>query len=163
MTTTGGIAPQDRRERALAALQEASAEAVGYFHQVDASLFDGYQNAHEVLAHLLFWQCEHITVAHALLAGQEPPLQSGTLAALNRRACRELKGLTMQQMTDQFAVQAEELDALLRRLPDWGIPFPIKQGGLKCTVEDRVFALATHIDKHVATLRRAAVRASDTY
>jgi len=146
----------EKKERALATLQIAVDRAAAFFSGANANLFDGFQTAHEVLAQLVFWQCEHVRVTRMLLAGQDPDLLAGTRPALNRAACAERRTMTMIELVDQLIVRQRELDALLRRLPDWNIDFPIKQGGRPCTVEDRVLALAAGIDHHVAQLKRAA-------
>lgn len=151
------VSVSEKKERALVALQDAVDEATAYFARVNANLYDGYQTAHEVLAQLVFWHYQHVRVARMLLAGQALDLLSGTRPALNRAACAERRTMTMAELVDQLADQQRELDALLRDLPDWTIDFPIKQGGRPCTVEDRVLALATGINNHVAQFRRAAV------
>lgn len=151
------VSVSEKKEQALAALQDAVDEATVYFARVNANLYDGYQTAHEVLAQLVFWHRQYVRVARMLLAGQVPDLLAGTRPTLNRTACAEHRMMTMAELVSQLADQQRELDALLRDLPDWTIDFPIKQGGRPCTVEDRVLALATGINNHVAQFRRAAV------
>lgn len=145
----------EKRARALRALQEAVDEAVAFFQDANANLFDGYQTAHEVLAHLVFWQCEHLTIAQALAAGQMPDLREGSLAELNRCACEELRNEPVAALLARLTARQAALDETLRGL-DWEQDFPLKQGGRPSTVEDRVFGLATHIRQHVMQLRRAA-------
>jgi hypothetical protein len=146
----------DRQTRALAVLCEAVERAAGYFSKVNPDLFDGYQTAHDVLAHLVFWQCEHVRVLDALLEGDSPDLRDESLAALNASACQEFSSTTMESMVMRLVNQHAELDTRLRRLPDWDIDYPIKEGGRPSTVADRVYALAAHINNHVAQLKRAA-------
>lgn len=145
----------EQRTHALQALQEAVDEAVACFQEVNANLFDGYQTAHEVLAHLVFWQCEHLTIAQALAAGQPPDLREGTLAELNRCACEELRSEPVDALLARLTARQAALDAVLRGL-DWAQDFPLKHGGRPSTVTDRVFGLAAHIRQHVMQLRRAA-------
>ncbi|MBN2472238.1 MAG: DinB family protein [Anaerolineae bacterium] len=145
----------EKRERALQALQDAVEEAVACFQEINANLFDGYQTAHEVLAHLVFWQCEHLGIAQALAAGEQPDLKTGTLADLNRGACEELRSEPVDALLARLTARQAALDAVLREL-DWAQEFPLKQGGRPSTVEDRVFGLAAHIRQHVMQLRRAA-------
>lgn len=149
------VGQAEKRARALRALQEATDEAVACFQAVNANLFDGYQTAHEVLAHLVFWQCEHLTIAQALAAGELPTLREGTLAELNRCACEELRSEPVDALLARLTARQTALDAVLRDL-DWEQDFPLKQGGRPSKVEDRVFGLAAHIRQHVMQLRRAA-------
>ncbi len=151
------IGPVERRQQALDALDKASRRAEKLFTTVDPGLFDGYQTAHDVLANLVFWQCEHINVVSALLDKRQPKLKEGTFAALNAEACACRQAESMSALLDCFQAQREELAGLLTRIADWQVDYPIKQGGRPASVEDRVFALAANIENHCATLRRAAL------
>ncbi len=144
----------DQQLQALSALEEAATEAVAFFRGANANLFDGHQTAHEVLAHLVFWQCEHLTIARALLAGTPPELRGGTLAEINRCACDLLRHTAMDALLARFVEQHAALDAALRAL-DWAQDFPLKEGGRPCPVEDRIYGLAEHIRHHTMQLRRA--------
>jgi hypothetical protein len=146
----------DQQLQALHALEEAVTGAVAFFRGANANLFDGHQTAHEVLAHLVFWQCEHLSIAQALLAGNSPELRAGTLAEINRCACDALRHSAVDALLARFVEQHAALAAALRAL-DWAEDFPLKQGGRPSPVEDRVYGLAEHIHRHVMQLRRAAV------
>lgn len=157
----GCITATERQQLALYRLKIAVEDAVAYFNDVDEGLHDGDQNAHDVLAHLVFWQCEHITVLEAMLQDAEPALRSGTLRALSAQACEDCKGLSMADMVYTLNAQHGQFAELLCQLSDWDVDFPIKQGGLPSSVEDRVIALMVHIDQHVAQLRRAELLSRD--
>ena len=145
----------NRQANALQILEESVVEAVACFSEVNANLYDGYQTAHEVLAHLVFWQCEHLSIARALAAGEPPALKVGSLADLNRCACDALHSEPMDGLLARLKAQQADLDSVLRTL-DWEQDFPLKQGGRPTPVDDRVFGLAAHIRNHVNQLRRAA-------
>jgi len=151
------IGPMERRQQALDALDKASRRAVTLCTTIDPALFDGYQTAHDVLANLVFWQCEHINVMRALLDRREPDLKEGTFAALNAEACACRQAESMSALLDCFQAQRAELAGLLNQVADWRMDYPIKPGGRPATVEDRVFALASNIENHSASLRRAAL------
>jgi hypothetical protein len=151
------IGPVERRQQALDALDKASRRAEKLFATVDPALFDGYQTAHDVLANLVFWQCEHINVVRALLDERQPELKEGTFAALNAEACACQRAESMTALLGCFQTQRAELAGLLNQVADWRMDYPIKQGGRPASVEDRVFALASNIENHLATLRRAAL------
>jgi hypothetical protein len=148
---------RDCRQQALQALQKAGRRALQYFARMDPDLFDGSHTAHDALVSLVFWQCEHLNVLKALLADTPPVLKDGTFATLNGAACECQQATPMAALLVQFAAQQTELETLLCELNDWARAFPIKVGGRPCTVEDRVFALASSIENQVAMLRKAAV------
>lgn len=145
------------QEQALHALSSAVADAVTLFAATDAALFDGQQTAHDALARLVFWMCEHVGVAKALLAGAKPALKRGTLAALSHTACTQMGGESMDELACRLQQLHEQLDSLLRQIPSWDVDFPIKQGGRASTVADRIGALAASIRGELALLRQAAL------
>lgn len=146
-----GIA--ERQEQALTMLHDSIAAAVAFFEQVDPSP----ESTPATLAAIAFWLCEHITVAEALASGSKPVLKNGTLAELNQAACQTLSQKPFDVLVQDLPAQGARLQALLQRLPDWQAAYPIRQGGLACTVEDRVIGLAVSIHSQVAALRRAAL------
>jgi hypothetical protein len=123
------IGPVERRQQALDALDKASRRAEKLFATVDPALFDGYQTAHDVLANLVFWQCEHINVVRALLDERQPELKEGTFAALNAEACACQRAESMTALLGCFQTQRAELAGLLNQVADWRMDYPIKQGG----------------------------------
>ncbi|MBN1966095.1 MAG: hypothetical protein JW910_15705 [Anaerolineae bacterium] len=150
------MTPPENQQHALAALHDTVYEAAAHFRIVHPDLFDGYHTAHDVLAHLTFWMCEHVRVAQALVDGTVPDLREESIPALNRAACAASSGDSMGQLVDDLLARYEKLDALLRQLPDWSISFPIKASSQACTVDDRIFGLTAHLHYHVTTLRRSA-------
>ena len=151
------IGLEERQQRALRALQQATQHSLHFFDTIDPDLSTGYQTAHEVLAALVFLQCEHVTVLQALLNGQTPDLRTGTFAALRQEACQCHKDTPTAELAREYKTQSNTLINLLQQVPDWTVNFPLKAGGRTSTVEDRVFALAAHMENQMADLRRAAV------
>lgn len=152
---------QDKTQRAQDALRAAVEEAAAFFETVHPDLFDGYRTAHDVLAHLVFWMCEHVRVAEALVAGSTPTLSPDSIPALNEAACAEHRTESMPVMRQALLDRYEKLDTLLGQLPDWSVNFPIKAGSQTCTVDDRIFGLTAHLHYHITTLRRAAITTPD--
>lgn len=152
---------QDERQRALRELSNTVDEAVAFLVESDESLSDGYQSTREVLSHLVFWHREYITIAQALVDGSEPVLKKGTYAKLNAGATCEFECKTMKELAQLLVVYQKNLEAVLQRLPDWGIMYPVKYGGrLKCVAE-RLPAIESHIRNHVSRLQRADRRGED--
>jgi len=153
------VLPPD--EDALAVLNRSVAEAVRFFSHADPDLSDGYWTAHDALAHIVFWHCQAVSVAHSLLEGREPVLAEGPRIELNHCACEELSHQPPAALAAQLAEMQGQLDVALRRMSDWNANFPVKVGGRYCSVQDRVAGIEAHIRHHVRELRRAARRKAD--
>jgi hypothetical protein len=141
--------------RALRALDETLVDAAGFLADVDPDLDGGYQTAHEVLCHLVFWHREYVAISQALLEGREPTLKKGTYAQLNRVATKEFAGQTMAELANSLLTLQQLLREQLLALPDWSIDFPVKQAGRFKSVAGRVPNIESHIRGHVQRLRRA--------
>lgn len=148
------IGQSERQERALAALNKAVDAAVCFFNEASERVSDGQHTAHEVLAQLVYWHCEHLRIAQALTRGEKPSLKTGSLPKLNDCACQQFRQESMPELAQRLAALQSELEPLLRALPDWDTDFPIKVSCRTCTVEDRVYGLAANIYHHTAELRR---------
>ncbi len=96
------ILPPD--ENALAVLNRSVAEAVRFFSHADPGLSDGYWTAHDALAHIVFWHCQAVSVAHSLIEGREPTLAEGPRIELNHCACEELSHQPPAALAAQLAV-----------------------------------------------------------
>ncbi len=149
------------RERMLASLDGAVMEAANFFRDLDESLSDGNQTAHEVLSHLVFWHREYVNVARALAECRQPTLRAGTFAQLNAQAYREFERYPMHELADCLASLQEQLVWLLQQLSYWRMDFPVKQGGHFWSVEDRIPSIEAHIRNHVVRLKRAARKAHE--
>lgn len=146
--------PVNDREIQLKSLVKTVAKAAEFFATVDDTLFDGYQTAREVLAHLVFWHREYVTIIQALNAGHKPQLRQGTFAELNAAAACESKQISMAHMSRQLVILQDSLETLLLDLPDWSITFPIKQGSRHRSVSQRVPAIESHITGHLKRMQR---------
>ena len=143
-------------EQLLAQLNDTVADAVAFFNAADEDLFDGYQTAREVLSHFVFWHSEYVGIVWALVTGRQPSLLYGTFAELNARATQQYNDESLPVLAERLAHRQGQLAKALRRLPDWGIDFPIKQIGRDENVASRVVSIESHIRNHVARLRHAA-------
>jgi hypothetical protein len=146
------------RRTALARLDRAVADAVAFFADADKTLADGHQAARDVLSHFVFWHREYVRIVRALVAGRPPRLRSGKFREMNAQATREFKRVSLLQLAKQFGQLQPLLERLLLALPDWRIGFPIKAGGKRTPVAERVPQITAHIGNHIARLRRAQRR-----
>jgi len=147
-----------QREAALADLDRMVADAVAFFADADESLADRHQTARDVLAHFVFWHREYVRIVRALATGHKPRLRTGKFHEMNAQAAREFRGVSLPQLARQFGQLQSLLERLLLALPDWRIDFPIKAGGKRTRVAERVPQIAAHIVHHVTRLRHALKR-----
>lgn len=145
---------EEDRELQLANLSKAVNQAISFFQEVDAHFFDGYQTAHEVLAHLVFWHREYVLISQALILGTNPHLRKASLARLNELAEAEFQDLSMGELCACFGDLQENLVINLRRLPDWEVNFPYKKGCRQANVTERMTAIIEHINFHIARSQR---------
>jgi hypothetical protein len=152
-----GPMKESRREclDLLHALNVIVAEACAFFLKVDQDLFDGRQNAREILSHLVFWHREYALTIKALKDGQQPRLRAGTYAALNSAATREFLNTPMSELTRELRSYQDQLADDLRLLPDWNIDFPVKSGGRSESVAGRLPSIESHIRSHIRRLKKA--------
>ena len=145
-----------RSDELLIALRRTVLSAALFSATSAEQLADGFQTAHEVLAHLVFWHREYVAIAQALASGRQPELRSGTIVELNARAYQEFAGMPLPALARCLVTLQELLEAALWHLPDWEINFPVQQGGRYCSIDERLLAIESHIHRHVARLRNAA-------
>ncbi|MFN8562528.1 MAG: hypothetical protein U0703_13135 [Anaerolineae bacterium] len=67
-------------------------DAAAYFASADESLFDGRHTAHGVLAQLVFWHEQYVSVAGALLQGRTPTLKGGSFRAAQPDRAQQFRG-----------------------------------------------------------------------
>jgi hypothetical protein len=142
-------------DAALNALNAAVAEAAEFFLQCEPDLFDGYQTAAEVLAHLVFWHCEYVGIVQALRNDIQPELSVGTFAELNAAAAVGFACVPVENKVNQLVANHKTLARELRQISDLSVEIPIKQGGRTKSVRDRVPTIETHIHNHVRRLKSA--------
>jgi hypothetical protein len=152
-----GPMKESRREclDLLHALNETVDEACSFFLKVDQDLFDGHQNAREVLSHLVFWHREYVLIIKTLKDGQQPRLKEGTYAELNSAATREFLNIPMIELAHELRSYQDQLADDLRLLPNWNIDFPVKFGGRSESVVGRLPSIESHIRSHFRRLKRA--------
>jgi hypothetical protein len=141
-------------EQLLTKLDETVAQAAQFFSGVDETLCDGHQTAREVLSHLVFWHQEYAAIIESLAGGRQPVLRRGAFADLNAQATRTYQTVSLRDLAHRLLSTQDRLDVALRRLPDWSMNFPVKEGGRFWSVSDRVAAIESHIRNHVYRLRR---------
>jgi hypothetical protein len=142
-------------EMLLNGLNLAVADAVAFFEVVDEELTDGHQSAREVVSHLVFWHREYVAVLQALAANREACLKKGTFASLDRQAAEEFRSQSMVELARRLGCLQLILQAVLHRLPDWGVYFIVKDGGRSRSVRQHVSRMEKHIRIHVRQLRSA--------
>lgn len=147
--------PLQTREEQLKSLTKTVTKAADFFITVDDNLYDGFQTAREVLSHLVFWHQEYVTIIRAILSDQNPELKQGTFDELNAAAACQFERNSMGQMSRQLVLLQKSLVKLLFDLPEWSITFPVKQGGRRKSVTERVPAIESHVANHLKRLRRA--------
>jgi hypothetical protein len=152
-----GPMKESRREclDLLHALNVIVAEACAFFLKVDQDLFDGHQNAREILSHLVFWHREYALIIKALKDGQQPRLKAGTYAELNSAATCEFLNTPMSELAHQLRSHQDQLVDDLRLLPNWDIDFPVKSVGRSESVAGRLPSIGSHIRGHLRRLKRA--------
>lgn len=139
----------------LQALDHSVTKIVDLLVQVDDNFFDGYQTAREVLSHLVFWHREYVMITDALVNGRSLHLRQGTFVALNARATREFRPMSMKSLCQNLLNLQIALACNLRRLTNWNIIFPIKKGCRQFTVTERVQLIQEGIDRHFSRLESA--------
>lgn len=141
-------------EEVLDRLNRTVIEAAAYFATADESLFDGHHTAHGVLAQLVFWHEQYVSVAGALLQGRDPILKAGSFDRLNQIARSNFAGDSMTMLAYDLSCLQKEFDAILRQLPDWSVNFPIKTDGEPIRLYDRLIEIEQHIRQHMQRMKR---------
>ena len=142
------------KEDILERLNQTVIQSTAYFASVDENLSDGHQTAHGILAGLLFWHKQYVSIAQALIAGGEPALLVGTLEGLNRNARQHALGTSMIMMAYNLSCEQREFAGLVQQLPDWTINFPVKQDSEPCSLSDRLIEIEANIRQHMHRLER---------
>ena len=143
------------QEALLQTLNRSVTTITDFLVQVDEGFYDGYQTAREVLSHLVFWHREYVMITDALVNGRSPHLRQSTFVALNARATREFRSMSMQSLCQDLLNLQRALAGNLRRLPDWDVDFPVKKGCRQAPVTERVQMIQEHIDGHYSRLESA--------
>lgn len=149
------------RDQLLSDLNDSIKFAAEFFMHSNEDLFDGHQNAREVLSHLVFWHREYCSISKALLLGKKPTLISGSLAVLNERATCEFQEQDKDDMVRYLVEIHKDLDMNLRQLKDWNINFPFKKGCRKTDVAGRICSINNHIRNHLVRQERAYHRGEE--
>jgi hypothetical protein len=142
-------------EQALDRLNRTVIEASAFFAASNAELFDGRQTAHGVLAQLVFWHEQYVSIAGALLQGRAPTLKTGSFDRLNQVARNNFANSSMVMLAYDLSCLQKEFDAIVRQLPDWSINFPIKADGEPRSLNERLVEIEQHIRHHVQRLSRS--------
>ena len=144
-------------EPPLAALDHSVASAVAFFRQIDEELSDGHETAREVLSHLVYWHNANVGIAWALVTHRVPPFFTGRYIDLNAKATDALRSESIDALCHMFAHRQRQLVRALRRLPDWGIEFPVKDGCLTVSAARHLHDTDAHIRGHIMRLKRATL------
>jgi hypothetical protein len=139
----------------LQSLDRAVTEIADFLVEVDDSFYDGYQTAREVLSHLVFWHREYVVITNAMVNGRSHRLRQSTFVALNARATREFRSMSMASLCQDLLNLQSAFAGNLRRLPDWDVMFPIKKGCRLVSVTERVQLIQEHIEAHLSRLENA--------
>lgn len=142
-------------DEVLDRLNRTVIDAAAYFASAEESLFDGRHTAHGVLAQLVFWHEQYVSVAGALLQGRTPTLKGGSFERLNQIARSNFAGDSMTMLAYDLSCLQKEFDAILRQLPDWAVNFPIKSDSEGCSLGERLVEIEQHIRQHVQRLKRS--------
>jgi len=142
-------------EEILDHLNRTVLDAAAFFATAEESLFDGHQSAHGVLSQLVFWHEQYVAVVQALLDKRMPQLKAGSFGRLNQVARSHYSSDSMTMLAYDLSCLQKEFDAILRRLPDWSINFPIKNDSPPCPLNERLLEIDTHIRQHVLRLKRS--------
>lgn len=142
-------------EELLDRLNRTVIDAAAYFASANESQFDGHNTAHGVLAQLVFWHEQYVSVAGALLQNREPTLKAGSFERLNQIARSNFASDSMTMLAYDLSCLQKEFDAILRQLPDWSVDFPLKNDSEPLSLSDRLLEIEQHIHQHVQRLKRA--------
>ncbi len=143
------------REKLLDALNNTVADAAAFLASASPVLSDGRHTAHGVLSQLVYWHECYANVLSAISQGQRPDLMDGTQDMLNASARHRYARELMVMLAERLSQLQQQVDTLLRDLPDWSINFPVKRDSGFCNVYERVGLVEEHIRHHVAILHRA--------
>ncbi len=150
MTTTNKL-----REQVIDRLNRTVIEAAAYLAAADEGLSNGRQTAFGILAQLVFWHEQYVSVAGALLQGRQPNLKAGSFDRLNQVARSNYGGDSMTMLAYDLSCLQKEFAALVRKLPDWSVNFPIKQDSEPLSLEQRLVDIEQQIRWHIQSLKRA--------
>ena len=142
-------------DEVLDRLNRTVIEAAAFFASADESQFDGHNTAHGVLAQLVFWHEQYVSVAGALLQEREPNLKAGSFDRLNQIARSNFAGDSMTMLAYDLSCLQKEFDAILRQLPDWSVNFPIKNDSETFSLSERLVEIEQHIRQQVQRLKRS--------
>jgi hypothetical protein len=158
MELSSMIRVNPHREDLISALDRTVVNAAALFSEADETLADGHQTAREVLSHFVFWHREYGAIISALVDGRLPRLRVGTFRDMHAEAAQEFKEQSLPLLAWRLIGYQAYLATQLRRLPDWSVNFPLKEGGNFVSVEERLRQIESHIRNHLARLRRAQHR-----
>ena len=142
-------------EEVLNRLNTTVIDAAAFFAGADQARSDGHQTAYGVLAQLVFWHEQYVTIARALVDGRNPELKVGSFDHLNQVARSTFASDSMTMLAYDLSCLQKEFDALVRRLPDWSVNFPIKRDSEPISLHERLSEIETHIRRHVQRFRNA--------
>ena len=143
------------REHLLEALNRTVADAAAYLCCVDETLSDGHQTARGVLAQMVYWHEQYLSIAKAICEGRKPELRQGTYESINAIARQRYAAEPQTFLASRLAAVQHELDEYLRAIPDWSVNFPVKHDSGFCTLGERVRLIEEHIRNRVTILKRA--------
>lgn len=146
---------EEERQKAIGALDRAVAEAASFFADVDECLWDGHQNAREVLSQLLFWHREYVAIATDIARGRQPSLRKGTFAELNAIGLQEFADRPLCDLAAELLAQQKKLRGALHDIPNWEVDFPIKAGSRRRSLKDRIVTIEVVIRGHLRKQERA--------
>ena len=143
------------REQLLEALNRTVADAAAYLCCVDETLSDGHQTAHGVLAQMVYWHEQYLSIAKAMCEGRSPELRQGTYESINAVARQKYAAEPQPFLAHKLSSVQREFDECLRAIPDWSVNFPVKHDSGFCTLGERIRLLEEHIRNRVTFLKRA--------
>lgn len=143
------------RDELLNRLNHTVIEAAAFLVGADAHLSDGHTTAHGVLSQLVYWHEQYVSIARSLLEGRTPELKAGTYDHLNQVARCQFASASMTMLAFNLSCLQKELDAILRKFPDWSDNFPIKQDSEPESVSERLLEIDTQIRYFVHRLKQA--------
>lgn len=146
---------EQKHDQILEALNCTVADAAALFSTTSPILSDGRHTAHGVLAQLVFWHERYVEVLQAIIDGQPPNLIDGTHEMLNAAARHRYAREPMAMLALRLSELQQQLDTLLRRLPDWSVNFPIKRDSGFCNVDERVHLIEENIRNRTIIFKRA--------
>ncbi len=148
-------AQEKLHEQVLERLNRTVIEAAAYLATADEGLTDGRYTAFGVLAQLVFWHEQYVSVAGALLQGRPPTLKAGTFERLNQVARSNYSSDSMTMLAYDLSCLQKEFAAIARKLPDWSVNFPIKHDSEPLSLADRLVEIERQIRCYVQRLKRA--------